>query len=82
MGFWGGGVGIYMGLFNLIMVKYVGRETLLAQFAILSFFSSFWTLSCGPLIGKYNHYQTCCHETTPVLFVCISVVVDVGRFVN
>ncbi|XP_068236064.1 monocarboxylate transporter 12-like [Palaemon carinicauda] len=51
MGFWGLGVGIYMGLFNLIMVKYVGREKLMAEIGLTSFTSSVWFLSCGPLLG-------------------------------
>ncbi|XP_064114717.1 monocarboxylate transporter 12-like [Macrobrachium nipponense] len=51
MGLWGLGVGIYMGLFNLVMVKYVGREKLMAEIGLTSCTSSFWFLSCGPLVG-------------------------------
>ncbi|XP_066939947.1 monocarboxylate transporter 12-B-like [Macrobrachium rosenbergii] len=51
MGFWGLGVGTYMGLFSLVMVKYVGREKLMAEIGVTAYMSSIWFLSCGPLVG-------------------------------
>ncbi|XP_068201834.1 monocarboxylate transporter 13-like isoform X1 [Palaemon carinicauda] len=51
IGFWGGGVGICMGLINLLMIEYVGREQHINELSFNCFTSSIFFIVSGPLLG-------------------------------
>ncbi|XP_069173793.1 monocarboxylate transporter 13-like [Procambarus clarkii] len=51
MGVWGVGVGAFVGLMNLIMLKYMGLENLVPLYSVTSLLIGFWFLASGPVFG-------------------------------
>ncbi|XP_066968831.1 monocarboxylate transporter 12-like [Macrobrachium rosenbergii] len=51
MGVWGYGIGSFMGLYNLVMIKYMGAKNLPAMFGAASLLNGLGFISIGSLLG-------------------------------
>lgn len=52
MAVWGCGVGAFMGLYNLIMIRYMGMKKLPSMYGASSLLNGLGFITIGPLIGK------------------------------
>ncbi|XP_064108655.1 monocarboxylate transporter 12-B-like isoform X1 [Macrobrachium nipponense] len=76
MGIWGGGVGVYMGLMNLIMIEFVGREQHMNVLSFNFFASSICFITSGPVLGfvrdvsgSYTYSLLCLAASTMFAFL-------------
>ncbi|XP_068244036.1 monocarboxylate transporter 12-like isoform X2 [Palaemon carinicauda] len=51
MGVWGYGIGSFMGLYNLVMIKYMGAKNLPAMFGACSLLNGLGFISIGSMLG-------------------------------
>lgn len=51
MGMWGCGAGTFMGLYNLVMIKYMGIKSLPSMFGAASLLNGLGFITIGPLLG-------------------------------
>ncbi|XP_064116193.1 monocarboxylate transporter 9-like [Macrobrachium nipponense] len=51
MGVWGYGIGSFMGLYNLVMIKYMGAKNLPAMFGAASLLNGLGFISIGSVLG-------------------------------
>lgn len=49
---WGAGMGIFIGLYALIMIRYMGKDNLPSMFGAASLLNGCGFISLGPLLGK------------------------------
>lgn len=52
MAVWGCGVGAFMGLYNLIMIRYMGMKKLPSMYGASSLLNGLGFITIGPLLGK------------------------------